>query len=186
MQAPFRPLPVAIVIFLTIAVGLMNVPAFAQGSGRMVPAGVLRPASPPQHAGSHPGMPAAQPVIRPYDRLAPMALLAERFALLKDQLGRLIRETALKLLSDNKTNLLSGNSPKLLSDNEPEILSRNSPKLLSENEPKILSNNKTPVLSGNKTAILSGNHISLFSGLKIEIHIENSGNHNPPPPHPAK
>jgi hypothetical protein len=105
--------------------------------------------------------------------------------------------TALKLtatlLSGNETNLLSGNRPELLSKNKTSLLSGNSPELLSKNNPKLLSENKQKLLSGNKTAIFSGNHFSFFSGLKIDIHIENTGNNNgnnsgnipPPPPGPA-
>ncbi|MCC6123758.1 MAG: hypothetical protein IT426_02250 [Pirellulales bacterium] len=89
---------------------------------------------------------------------------------------------AVNLLSGNETNLLSGNRPELLSNNKAALLSGNSPELLSGNSPKLLSDNKPNILSGNQTPILSGNRISLsiLSGLKIEIHIENSGNHNPP------
>jgi hypothetical protein len=185
MLARFRPLSVAMVVFFGIALSWMNAPVWGQESAGAVPA-----ATSPQHVVVSPRLPAAQPPFRPRVAAALMAPLAEKFATVKDQLVRWIREAAVKILSGNETNLLSGNSPKLLSDNEPKILSGNRAKLLSENEPKILSNNKTAVLSGNKTPILSGNRISFFSGLKIEIHIENtgnnSGNRNLPPPQPAK
>jgi hypothetical protein len=97
-----------------------------------------------------------------------------------------VLKLAVNLLSGNETNLLSGNRPELLSKNKAALLSGNSPNLLSGNSPKLLSGNKPEILSHNKTSLFSGNHISLFSGLKIEIHIENtgnnSGNHAPPPP----
>jgi hypothetical protein len=100
-------------------------------------------------------------------------------------------ELAVNLLSGNETNLLSGNKPELLSGNKAALLSGNCPKLLSGNETELLSGNKPKILSDNQTPILSGNRFSLsvLSNLKIEIHIENtgnnSGNHAPPPPPPA-
>jgi hypothetical protein len=111
----------------------------------------------------------------------------------KDRYESILRalKLAVNLLSGNETNLLSGNRPELLSKNEAALLSGNSPKLLSGNKPKILSDNKPKILSDNQTPILSGNRFSLsiLSNLKIEIHIENtgnnsgnSGNHAPPPP----
>ncbi len=56
----------------------------------------------------------------------------------------------------------------LLSGNQTDLLSKNKTALLSGNNPKVLSENTTPILSGNS--------FSLFSNIKVEIHIENSGN----------
>jgi hypothetical protein len=84
-----------------------------------------------------------------------------------------------EFLSKNRTALLSGNKPTILSGNAPNLLSGNAPNLLSGNAPKLLSGNATPIFSGNKAQILSGNSFSMFSNLKIEIHIENSGNNSP-------
>jgi hypothetical protein len=89
-----------------------------------------------------------------------------------------VLKLAVNLLSGNETNLLSGNRPELLSKNKAALLSGNSPHLLSGNRPKLLSGNKPEILSHNKTSLFSGNHISLFSGIKIEIHIENTGNNS--------
>jgi hypothetical protein len=149
------------------------------------PAPHHEPAAQPNHAPKPPAHPAA---------LADqMKIFAERQ---KAQWEKML-STALKLtatlLSGNETNLLSGNRPELLSKNKTSLLSGNSPELLSKNNPKLLSENKQKLLSGNKTAIFSGNHFSFFSGLKIDIHIENTGNNNgnnsgnipPPPPGPA-
>jgi hypothetical protein len=86
------------------------------------------------------------------------------------------------LLSGNKSEILSGNRPEILSGNKPEILSGNKPEILSGNKPEILSGNKPKVLSGNRTPILSGNTFSVLSNIKVEIHINNSGNNVPPGP----
>ena len=61
---------------------------------------------------------------------------------------------------DLAIDLFSGNGADSLSQNKTALLSGNSPKLLSE----------------NTTPILSGNTFSLFSNIKVEIHIDNSGN----------
>jgi hypothetical protein len=70
----------------------------------------------------------------------------------------------------------------LFSGNEAELLSKNKTALLSGNKPAILSGNKPAILSGNTTPILSGNSFSVLSNFKIEVHIENTGNHIAPPP----
>jgi hypothetical protein len=90
-------------------------------------------------------------------------------------LGRAL-DMAVDLLSGNETDLLSRNKTALLSGNKPEILSGNKPEILSGNKAAILSGNKPKILSDNKTPILSGNTFSVLSNLKIEIHINNSGN----------
>ena len=56
----------------------------------------------------------------------------------------------------------------LMSGNEADFLSKNKTALLSGNSPKLLSENQTPIFSGNT--------FSLFSNIRVEIHIENSGN----------
>ena len=56
----------------------------------------------------------------------------------------------------------------LLSNNQADLLSKNKTALLSGNNPKVLSENTTPILSGNTFSVLSN--------IKIEIHIDNSGN----------
>lgn len=66
--------------------------------------------------------------------------------------------------------LLSGNQTDLLSKNKAALLSGNRAKILSDNAPKLLSENSTPILSGNTFSVLSN--------IKIEIHIDNSGNNN--------
>lgn len=99
----------------------------------------------------------------------------------KPQWDELLRafKLAVNLLSGNETNLLSGNRPELLSKNKAALLSGNSPEVLSGNKPKILSDNHTPILSNNHFSL------SFLSNLKIDIHIENTGNNNgnnaPPP-----
>ena len=90
-------------------------------------------------------------------------------------LGRAL-DVAVDLLSGNETDLLSRNKTALLSGNKPEILSGNKAAILSGNKPEILSGNKPAILSGNTTPILSGNTFSVLSNIKIEIHINNSGN----------
>ena len=85
---------------------------------------------------------------------------------------------------DVAVELLSGNEADILSKNHTTLLSGNSPTLLSGNTPKVLSGNKPTVLSGNQTPIFSGNTFSLLSNIKLEIHIENSGNSIAPPPQP--
>ena len=72
----------------------------------------------------------------------------------------------------------------LLSGNEAEFLSKNKTTLLSGNNPAILSGNRK-VLSENTTPVLSGNTFSVFSNIKVEIHIDNSGNNMAGPPRPA-
>lgn len=87
-------------------------------------------------------------------------------------------DLAVELLSGNQTHLMSDIQADLLSKNKAELLSGNKAKVLSEISPTLLSGNKPEVLSNNQMPILSGNRVSLFSNLKIEIHIENSGNNN--------
>ena len=77
---------------------------------------------------------------------------------------------------DVTVDLLSGNETDLLSKNHTALLSGNNPKVLSGNNPKVLSGNSAKVLSENQTPILSGNTFSMFSNIKIEVHIQNSGN----------
>ena len=64
----------------------------------------------------------------------------------------------------------------LFSGNEAELLSKNKTALLSGNRPTILSGNNPKVLSENTTPIFSGNTFSVLSNIKVEIHIDNSGN----------
>ncbi len=77
---------------------------------------------------------------------------------------------------DVTVDLLTGNETDLLSKNHTALLSGNNPKVLSGNNPKVLSGNSAKVLSENQTPILSGNSFSMFSNIKIEVHIQNSGN----------
>ncbi len=88
----------------------------------------------------------------------------EKAKALGEHLGR-----ALDLAID----LFSGNQADLLSKNKTALLSGNSPKVLTGDNPKVLSENTTPVFSGNT--------FSLLSNIKVEIHIENSGNGARPP-----
>ena len=67
----------------------------------------------------------------------------------------------------------------LLSGNEADLLSKNNTALLSGNKPEILSGNNPKVLSENTTPILSGNSFSMFSNIKVEVHIDHSGNSTP-------
>ena len=83
----------------------------------------------------------------------------EKLKELGAHLGRAL-DIAVELFSGNKAELLSKNKTALLSGNRPTILSGNNPKVLSE----------------NTTPILSGNTFSVLSNIKVEIHIENSGN----------
>ena len=76
--------------------------------------------------------------------------------------------THLRRALDIAVDLFSGNQADLLSKNKTALLSGNSPKILTDNNPKVLSENRTPILSGNT--------FSLFSNIKVEIHINNSGN----------
>jgi hypothetical protein len=108
---------------------------------------------------------------------------------LGDHLGRaltiareLLSGNEADLLSKNRAALLSGNEAALLSGNSANLLSGNAPHLLSGNAPNLLSGNAPKVLSENQTPIFSGNKISFFSNLKVEIHIENSGNGSGAPP----
>lgn len=118
--------------------------------------------------------PPATPKPLPYK----VATTAEKLKDLGRQLGRAV-DIALDLLSNNQADLLSGNTAALLSGNKAALLSGNTPTILSGNTPKLLSENTTPILSGNSFSVLSN--------IKIEIHIENSGNNPPPrsavPPH---
>jgi hypothetical protein len=92
---------------------------------------------------------------------------AEKMKALGAHLGRAL-DIALDLLSGNEANMLSKNNAALLSGNSPTLLSGNSPTLLSGNAPKVLSENTTPIFSGNT--------FSLLSNIKVDIHIEKSGN----------
>jgi hypothetical protein len=89
----------------------------------------------------------------------------EKVKALGEHLGRAL-DLALDILSGNQADLFSKNKAALLSGNKAAFLSGNAPKVLSENQ--------TPIFSGNK--------ISFFSNLKVEIHIENSGNGAGPAP----
>jgi hypothetical protein len=89
-------------------------------------------------------------------------------------LGRAL-DVAASLFSDNEAEFLARNKTALLSGNSANLLSGNKPNILSGNAPKLLSDNQTPILSGNS--------FSFLSNIKIEIHIENSGNGNSPAPH---
>ena len=64
----------------------------------------------------------------------------------------------------------------LFSNNQADLLSNNKTALLSGNRPTILSGNTPKILSENATPILSGNTFSVLSNIKVEIHIDNSGN----------
>jgi hypothetical protein len=103
---------------------------------------------------------AAKPVAKPTPK---SDATMEKLKDLRTHLGR-----ALSIACD----LFSGNEAELFSNNKAAILSGNSPALLSGNKPAILSGNTTPILSGNT--------LSVLSNIKIEIHIENSGNNHPP------
>jgi hypothetical protein len=135
--------------------------------------------NPPPHQ-----KPAAQPnpVHRPFAEAGAMLEQMKRVAVEQQKQWEPVLKAiklAATLLSDNEMNLLSGNKPELLSKNKAALLSGNSPELLSGNKPKIVSDNETKLLSGNKFSL------SILSNLKIEIHIENSGNNsgnNAPPP----
>jgi hypothetical protein len=143
---------------------------------------------PPHH------QPAAQPKppYRPFAQAGAMLEQMKRVAVEQQKQWEPVLKAiklAATLLSDNEMNLLSGNKPELLSKNKAALLSGNSPTLLSGNSPELLSGNKPKIVSDNETKLLSGNRFSLsiLSNLKIEIHIENSGNNNgnpaPPTPH---
>ncbi len=150
---------------------------------------------PHQKQAAHPNNPVHRPLVQAAAIADQLKQLAERQKPRWEELLRVLKLAA-NLLSGNETNLLSGNNPDLLSKNKaallsgnsPTLLSGNSPALLSGNSPKLLSGNKPNILSGNQTPILSGNRFSLsiLSNLKIEIHIENTGNNSgnqaPPPP----
>jgi hypothetical protein len=171
MRNPPPFLSVAIACFSIVALGLLTIPAFGQQPEGSAPSPHHQPVQAQGHviaiAVPPHAAPAGAPAKNPHS-------LAAQWEALKEQVIRFACELSLKLLSGNEANLLSGNSPKLLSENAPNLLSGNQPR----------------ILSGNQTPIFSGNRLSLFSGLKIEIHIENSGNHavNPPPapPRPAE
>lgn len=74
---------------------------------------------------------------------------------------------------DLAADLFSGNT---ISGNEADLLSKNKTALLSGNSPKILTGKSPKVLSENTIPIMSGNTFSLLSNIKVEIHIEYSGN----------
>jgi hypothetical protein len=78
--------------------------------------------------------------------------------------------------------LLSGNEAHLLSGNEADLLSKNDTALLSGNCPKVRLGDNPKVLSENRAAAFSGNSFSLFSNIKVEIHIDHSGNSMAAPP----
>jgi hypothetical protein len=143
----------------------------------------------PQEKEANPNASPARPVTQHGALVERLKKLGEQQKSDWQELLRTALDLAVNLLSGNETNLLSGNRPELLSKNKTALLSGNSPELLSKNNPKLLSGNKPKILSGNKTSLFSGNHFSFFSNLKIDIHIENTGNNNgnnsgnnPPPP----
>jgi hypothetical protein len=155
-------LPIAIVSFSIVALCLMSAPLFGQHPDGPPPATSPHQAPAWGHVMAPPGMPVPPPCCPPNAPGGKGMFPFNQFENLKEKLSRLAEDLTLKLLSNNQAHLLSGNSPKFLSENEPEIL----------------SGNKTQLLSGNHASIFSGNHVSFFSGLKIEIHIENTGNNN--------
>ena len=144
-----------------------------QGFGMPAPGGLF-----PAPRG---GLPSFAPGPAGVQQAAQAAATLEKLKELRTHLGRAL-SVACDLFSGNEANLLSGNKTALLSGNKPEILSGNKTALLSGNKPEILSGNKPAILSGNKTPIFSGNTLSILSNFKIEINIENSGNHPAPAP----
>jgi hypothetical protein len=165
MRNQFKSVSVAIVCFLIIAVCLLiNAPVFAQG-----PDGSPAPSQPQPSYAPVPYAPsvAAAPG-GPAQHFAVPTPLGRAASLLKQY--EALKENLCRFAWDMAVNLLSGN--------EAHLLSENCPKLLSENNPKLLSDNKAQLLSGNQTRIFSNNHLSFFSDLKIEIHIENTGNNS--------
>ena len=173
-----------------VAVFLSGATALSAGNG-LLAAEPAKPAAKPAPLGlqfqiTGQGVPTAARAARPAPQRA--ATTMEKLKNLGAQLRRaldiavdLLSNNEADLLSKNKTALLSGNEADLLAKNKTALLSGNSPKLVSDNATPILSGNKTPILSGNKTPILSGNTFSMFSNIKVEIHIENSGNNNVAP-----
>ena len=181
-----------------VAVFLSVATALSAGNG-LLAAEPAKPAAKPAPLGlqfriTGQGVPTAARAARPAPQRA--ATTMEKLKNLGAQLRRaldiavdLLSNNEADLLSKNKTALLSGNEADLLAKNKTALLSGNSPKLVSDNatpilsgnKTPILSGNKTPILSGNKTPILSGNTFSMFSNIKVEIHIENSGNNNVAP-----
>ncbi len=173
-----------------VAVFLSVATALSAGNG-LLAAEPAKPAAKPAPLGlqfriTGQGVPTAARAARPAPQRA--ATTMEKLKNLGAQLRRaldiavdLLSNNEADLLSKNKTALLSGNEADLLAKNKTALLSGNSPKLVSDNATPILSGNKTPILSGNKTPILSGNTFSMFSNIKVEIHIENSGNNNVAP-----
>jgi hypothetical protein len=157
MRHTFQEAAGAAVCVLLVAV-LLNVPAFGQ-EHHPLPVPVQAQAKAVMAAPAHAAQPMAVPQVRD---------LAAMHQSLTDKL-----RGAFKLAAQ----LLSGNETHLLSDIEAELLSNNKAALLSGNKPEILSNNQMPILSGNR--------VSILSNLKIEIHIENSGNNNGHPGMPG-
>jgi hypothetical protein len=149
MRHTFQEAAGAAVCALLVAV-LLNVPAFGQ-EHHPLPVPIQAHAKAVPAAPAHAVQAMAVPQVRD---------LAAMHSNLTDKL-----RGAFKLAVD----LLSGNETHLLSDIEAELLSNNKAALLSGNKPEILSGNQMPILSGNR--------VSILSNLKIEIHIENSGNH---------
>jgi hypothetical protein len=148
-------------------------PAAVRAAGPVVRPNVTRALA----GGLLPVTPPAVAVPTPQKVVATAAKLKELGAQLRRAL-----DIAVDLFSGNEAELLSKNKTKLFSGNEAELLSGNKTKLLSDNKPKILSDNKPKILSDNSTPIFSENRFSLFSNLKIEIHINNSGNRPMPGP----
>lgn len=99
---------------------------------------------------------------------------------------KVLSDLAARLFSGNETELFSGNAPELLSGNEAELFSGNAPELLSGNEAELLSENEVKLASENKAKLCSGNKLQFLSNIKLEVSIQNSGNHNGgPPPGPV-
>ena len=137
-----------VAVFLSLTVALL-------AGNRLFAADRAAPA-PARFDISHTAVPspgAAKPCPRP------TAATMDKLKDLGGHLGRAL-DVALDLLSGNEANLLSNNNTALLSGNCPKVR-------LGDN-PKVLSENRIPVLSGNT--------FSLLSNIKVEIHIDNSGN----------
>jgi hypothetical protein len=179
------PLKILLIAALPVVVSVMLVAATSTFGQEPAPSHD----NPPPH---HQPAPQSNAVHRPFAQAGAMFEQMKRAAVEQQERWEPILRAlklAATLLSDNETNLLSGNRPELLSKNKAALLSGNSPTLLSGNSPELLSGNKPKIVSDNETKLFSGNKFSLsiLSNLKIEIHIENTGNNNgnhaPPPPH---
>ncbi len=156
-------------VFLSLTAALLAGDRLLAAERTSSPSPAKPSAVKPSYSNGNPYVPFSTGTSASYVKAAPSPTAAlEKLKDLGAHLGRAL---------DIAVDLFSGNEAELLSKNKTALLSGNRPTILSGNNPKVLSENATPILSGNTFSVLSN--------IRVEIHIENSGNNACGAPQPA-